>query len=174
MAQSLVSSGSYTLSSPNTLTSSLSAGNPGHVFYFPGDLTISGAGTYDATLIVRGKVTISAPSSSSISINRQQGFPAMMADGSLNISSAKNASINFNGVVYLGGGTVWGTSSLLVGGAAVRINGALLMPSGKTLGSIASTSTGLTVTYTPANVDVINLTTAIQPGTGVKFVSWSQ
>jgi hypothetical protein len=169
--QKLVSSGSYTISNANTFASSLVAGNPGHVFYFPGDLIISGAGSYNATFVVRGKVQINAAPSASLTFNRQSGFPAFVTDGSMVFNTLKSGTLTINGVAYLGGGTGWGAGTNVQSGY-VNLNGALLMPGSKQLNNPGMAT--MTITYTPANVDITNLTTTTQPGIGVRFVSWGQ
>lgn len=163
----ILSSG--TLSSPTALTAA--ATNPGKVFYYNGNVTITGAGTYNGTIIARGKLTVQPPLGSTVNINRQSGFPAVVADGNLTIN-ARNLTLNINGVTWLGTGTSW-ASGIAVSGSKATINGALLMPGGQALGAGGLGS--LTVNYTAANADVINLTpTVAQPATGLKFVNWTQ
>jgi len=157
-----------TITAPASLTAN--AGNPGKVFYYAGDVTITGAGTYNATIIARGKIQLKTPISSSLTFNRQAGFPALVADNNFQVN-ARSLTCNINGVVWAGGGTTFngGTSAA---STHVRINGALLTAAGQAVGVTGSGS--MTVTYTPANVDVLNLTTATQPGIGIKYLSWTQ
>lgn len=163
----ILSSG--TISSPATLTPA--ANNPGKVFYYPGNLFISGSGTYEGTIIARGKVEFKFVSTtpSPIVMNRVPGFPAIVADGSLSINN-RNLNVNINGVVYAGAGTGFATA-LNAQGSTIRINGALLVGSG----SLGNGNQGtLIVNYTPANNDVENLTTVVEPPLAVKFLDWQQ
>jgi hypothetical protein len=159
---------SGTVASPATLNAL--ATNPGKIFYYPGHVFISGAGNYSGTIISRGKIEINPPLGSTVTWNRQSGFPAMMSDGSIFINT-RSSTININGVVFAGGGTGFG-SMLTVSGTQVRINGALLVPAGKNM--LAGGLGSMTVTYTPANVDVQNMTTTPQPSVAVKYLSWDQ
>jgi hypothetical protein len=160
--------GSGTIASTAALLAN--ASNPGKVFYYPGDVVITGAGTYTGTIIARGKIQFKVSPSSSLTFNRMAGFPAMIADNNLYINS-KGLSCNINGVVWLGGGTTFNGGSF-INGTNIRINGALLSAGGQSMGGVSLGS--LLVTYTPANVDVLNLTTAVQPATGIKLSSWQQ
>lgn len=180
-----VSGGTYTMpngtvGSPQTLssgtitTASLSAlaTNPGKVFYYPGNVTITGAGTYTGTIISTGKIELKPPAGSTLVWNRVSGFPAMVSDGQFYVNT-KNSTVDINGIVYAGTGTGW-AALLAVSGTAVRINGALLAPANQPL---AVTGLGsMTVNYTPANNDIVNLATTVvsEPGVGVKFIKWDQ
>lgn len=159
---------SGTITSTASLTAN--ANNPGKVFYYNGDVYIMAAGTYNGTIIARGRFELKPPMNSAVTINRQAGFPAVVADGTL-IANARNLNANINGVVWAGRGTSWG-AGVAVTGSCVRINGALLMPGSQAMGVGGLGS--LVVNYTPANVDLFNLTTAVQPSTGVKYLTWQQ
>lgn len=154
-----------TIASPAALVPN--ANNKGNVFYSMGDLTLSGGGTYNATFIVHGRLIITA-SSATTTINRKAGLPALITDSSLYVN-AKNATVNINGVAWLGTGLTWG-SILAASNTRVNINGSLLMPANQALGGL-SVST-LTVNYTPANVDVMNITTGSVSGVAVRYSSW--
>jgi hypothetical protein len=157
---------SGTLASPASLTAL--ATNPGKVFYYSGNITITGAGVYNGTLIARGNIDLRPPLGSAVTINRVSGFPAIITDGLLSVNS-KSLNVNINGVAWLGLGTSWS----LIGSTSsnVRINGALLTPA-VTLAAAVGT---LTVNYTPANNDVLNLTpNIVQPAVGLKLVNWQQ
>jgi hypothetical protein len=78
---------------------------------------------------------------------------------------------DINGVTWFGGGTSFNLA-LLVVGSNIRVNGALLTAANQSLGAIAGAS--LSVNYTPLNVDILNLTTAVQPATGIKLSNWQQ
>lgn len=160
----ILSSG--TLSSP-TLLSVLST-NPGKVFYYNGNIVITGGGTYTGTLIARGSLDVRPALGSTVNINRVAGFPAVVADGALSLNQ-KNLTVNINGVAWFGTGLSW--SAINSTGTNVRINGALLTPATALPNAVGT----LTVTYTAANTDVINLTpNIVQPPVGIKLVNWQQ
>jgi hypothetical protein len=156
---------STSIASPAVLVPN--ANNKGNVFYSMGDLTITGGGTYNATFIVHGKLIVTA-NSASITINRKPGLPALIADSSMFVN-AKNTTVNVNGVAWLGGGFGWGNVLTAIG-SRVNINGSLLMPGGQTLGGLNAST--LTINYTPANVDVINVTTNSPSAVAVKLNNW--
>jgi hypothetical protein len=156
---------STTIASPAALVPN--ANNKGNVFYSMGDLTLSGGGTYNATFIVHGKLIVTA-NATSVTINRKPGLPALITDSALFVNS-KNTTMNINGVAWLGGGFGWGPL-LTVTGTRVNINGSLLMPAGQALGGLNLST--LTINYTPANVDVTDITTSPQPGLAVKLNNW--
>jgi hypothetical protein len=175
-----VAGGTYTMPNGNvgtpqilssaTITSTASltalATNPGKFFYSSGSIVITGAGTYNATLIARGTIDFRPALGSVVTINRVAGFPALVTDSALAINF-KSGTVTINGVTFLGGGTSWGALT----NTAVKINGALLTPS-PTLSSAAGS---LTVNYIANNVDVLNLTpNLVQPSVGIRLSAWSQ
>jgi Tfp pilus assembly protein PilX len=175
-----IAGGTYTMPNGNigtpqilstaTITSTASltalATNPGKVFYSAGSIVITGAGTYNATLVARGAIDFRPAMGSVVTINRVAGFPALVTDGTLAINF-KSGTLTINGVTFLGGGTSWGALT----NTAVKINGALLTPS-PTLSAAAGS---LTVNYIANNVDVLNLTpNLVQPVVGLKLADWSQ
>lgn len=157
-----------TISSPATLAALPT--NPGKVFYSANPVFITGAGTYSGTLISRGKIEVKTPLGSTVNWNRMAGFPAMITDTNLHINS-RSLTMNINGVVYAGQGVTWALGAL-VSGTTVRINGALIAPSGTVLG--APGLGGMQVNYTPANNDIQNMTNLAQPVIAVKYLSWDQ
>ncbi len=175
-----VAGGTYTMPNGNvgtpqilssaTITSTASltalATNPGRVFYSSGSIVITGAGTYNATLVARGAIDFRPALGSAVTINRVAGFPALVSDGALAINF-KSGTLTINGVAFVGGGTTWGALT----NTAVKINGALLTPS-PTLSAAAGS---LTVNYSASNVDVLNLTpNLVQPPVGLRLSDWSQ
>lgn len=162
----ILSSG--TIPSPATLTPL--ATNPGKIFYYNGNVVITGAGTYTGTILSRGKIEIAVPLGSTVKWFRQTGFPAMVSDGSLLVNS-RLLNMTVDGIVFAGKGTYFGTP-LATTGSSFKINGSLLIPAGFNVnaGGVASMS----VTYTPANSDVQNMTTTPQPAVGLKYLSWAQ
>jgi hypothetical protein len=153
------------IASPTALVPN--ATNKGNVFYSMSDLTLSGGGTYNATFIVHGKLNITA-NATTITINRKPGLPALITDSMLYVN-AKNTTVNINGLAWLGAGFGWGPT-LTATGSRVNVNGSLLMPAGQALGGL-NVST-LTINYTPANVDVMNVTTGSASGVAVKYSNW--
>lgn len=148
--------------SPSDLVAN--SNNPGHVFYFNSNVFFYGGGVYNATILAHGKVEIenlAVP----LTINRVSGFPAIVTEDFLKINGTLT-NLTVNGVVYAGKGTSWAAGALVLGTTAT-INGALLIPSGKPLGAPGMGT--MIVNYTPANNDVVNLTTTTQAPLAVKF-----
>ncbi len=147
---------------------SQAANNPAGIYYYDGNLTINSSLTINGTLIIRGGNLTLAGNRTTLTINPKSQFPALICEKRLTCSG-KNAAYTFNGVVFLGTGLTWGGS---VGTSKIQINGALVMPSGKTI--VNSISGTLIATYTPSNIDVPTLTQFDQPGISVQTTSWSQ
>jgi hypothetical protein len=158
---------SSTLSSAPTA----SATNPGKIFYYGGtSLSIINPMNISGTLVVRGTLQIK-PASGTVTITSQPGFPALVLDDQLQFPKA-GITLQVNGVSWLGNGTAWiGTTPL----TSAVFNGAVLMPPGKVFGS---TLTGtVTVNFSNANVDLVNLTkqsAMIEPVLNVKVLNWNQ
>jgi hypothetical protein len=155
-----------TLNSANLPT--LSPNNPAAIFYHNGNLAISSNLAFAGTLVVRGgNLTISA-GNTTITINPRPKFPALLCEQNLTYGG-RNSTLTINGVVFLGTGFAWSGG---INGSQCRINGALVLPGGKTIGSSATGS--LAVTYTPSTIDVPGLTQFDQPGVNIKANTWSQ
>jgi len=167
-----------TTGKPDILTSNTlnvapvaTATNPGKVFYYGGTLNITSAMNISGTLVVRGQLQVK-PASGAVTITARTGFPALILDDQLQIGKS-GVTLTVNGVSWLGNGTAWILGPNLL--TNVVFNGSILMPSGKVFGT---TLTGtVTVNYSNANVDLVNLTKptlSVEPVLSVKVLSWNQ
>ena len=101
------------------------ASNPDSVYYANGSLTISGAGTYNGTLVVKSP-NILIISATSVTINsKKTGQPALVVGGNLVFNGGillSTRALTVNGLAWLGGnmqaqGGVLPTSQFTVNGA---------------------------------------------------------
>jgi hypothetical protein len=139
--------------------------NPAGIFYHQGNLSITGALTIDGTLIIRGgALTVQA----NATLKPATQFPALICEQDMIIKGASRV-LTANGVVFLGTGFSWtGTNT----NSKIIIDGALLMPSGASIGTSAKGT--CTVTYSAANTDVPLLTTFDQAAISVQTNGWTQ
>jgi len=142
--------------------------NPGKIFYYSGDLTLTSPVTIDGTLIVKnGTLTIRA---SGVNIRPAAGYPALVVEKDLTMYRTA-VSLQTDGSVFVGRNIVW--TGPLNTGSTLRINGALLMPAGSLVN--APFTGGLqTIAYTAGQSDVPDFSKALQPGKNVKILSWNQ
>jgi Tfp pilus assembly protein PilX len=149
-----------------------SATNPGKVFYYGGTLNITAPMNINGTIIARGQLQVKPVPAGTVSITAQQGFPALIVDDQLQIGKS-GVTLQVNGVAWLGNGTAWILGPNLLTNAV--FNGSVLLPTGKIFGG---TLTGtVTVNYSNANVDLVNLTKptlSVEPVLSVKVLSWNQ
>jgi hypothetical protein len=142
--------------------------NPGKIYYYVGDLTLTSPVTIDGTLIIKnGTLTIRA---SGVNVRPVAGFPALIIEKDLSMYRTA-VSLEADGSVFVGRNIVWtGPSNT---GSTLKIDGALLMPAGSVVN--APFSGGLqTIAYTAGQSDVSDLHKTRQPGKNVKILSWNQ
>ena len=154
------------LSAP-TSTPTAAADNPGKIFYYNGDLTLSSNVVIDGTLVVKnGSLTIR----SNVTINATPGYPALIVERDVSMYRT-SVQLAVSGVAWIGRNIVWtGPTNT---GSQLKIYGALLMPAGATIGQPYSGGAN-SVTYVSPIADISNMTKSLQPGLSVKVLSWDQ
>lgn len=147
-----------------------SAGNPAHVYYYDGNLTLQGA-IISGTLIVRGgRVNIrgSIPSVITPSIGLSSSLPALMVGKDINVNGI-NARLQVTGLVWTEEGVSFGATTL---GTRVSITGAAIF--GTKAKDLNTTSFGnVMITYTPANVNVTDFSTVGAIPQRIRVASWN-
>lgn len=162
------------LTSAPTSSPVAAANNPGKVFYYLNtttpDLILTSSVTISGTLVIKGgSLFIRAPS---VSLNPVTGFPALIVEKDLNMYR-NGVGLTANGVVYVGRNLTWTTLLGSNTGSTLTIKGALVMPSGSTLGTPGSGGSAA-VQYVGANVNVPDLSRSLQPGMSVKILAWNE
>lgn len=146
------------------------AGNPAHVYYYDGNLTLQAA-IITGTLIVRnGRLNIRGPIPSTIlpSIGLSKSFPALMVQKEININGI-GTQLLATGLVWSNEGVIFGSTAM---GAGVSITGAAIF--GENAKIKKSNSFGNTlVIYTPAMANVTDFSTVGAIPQRIRIASWN-
>lgn len=161
------------LSSVPTSTPVANSSNPGRVFYMcleSTDAVFTSPVTINGTLVIKGGGM--SIRTSNVTINPQAGFPALIVDKDLTMYRT-GVALEANGVVWIGRNIVWDKlSGSLSTGSTLTIKGSLLMPTSSPLGTPGSGGS-MVIQYIANNAGVLDLSTALQPGTSVTIVDWN-
>ncbi|MCC7351869.1 MAG: hypothetical protein IT446_15015 [Phycisphaerales bacterium] len=147
-----------------------SAGNPAHVYYYDGNLTLQAA-IITGTLVVRnGRLNIrgAIPSTIIPSIGLSSSLPALMVDKEINVSGL-NARLLATGLVWANNGVTFGGTTL---GSGVTITGAAIFGSNALIKNSTSFG-GVSILYTPAMVNVTDFSTVGAVPQRIRVVSWN-
>ncbi len=162
------------LTSVPTSTPAAASNNPGKVFYLlleSTDAVFTSPVTINGTLVVKGGGM--SIRTSNVTINPQAGFPALIVEKDLTMYRT-GVALEANGVVWIGRNIVWDKlSGSLSTGSTLTIKGSLLMPTGSPLGT-PGTGGAMVVQYLAGSAAVLDLSTALQPGSSVTIVDWNE
>jgi hypothetical protein len=139
------------------------ADNPLNVFYYNGNITVSGPVTFNGTLVaINGNLIIQGSGST---ITAQASMPAMVIDKSLEVKNA-SATATINGAVYASTGVAAG--GVINTGSQITINGGLMENSGAITPPVGAT---ITINYSPTYAAAPALSSTPN---AVQLVSWSE
>jgi hypothetical protein len=144
------------------------ATNPAGIYYTTGRSPNLKGITINGTLLVKGGTnTVTVKSGTTNTITPAAGYPGLVVDNTVTMSST-NSRLTVNGLVYAGGGVIG--SGLDNTGSSLTVNGALMVPGAAGISPVYNGS--VTLNYNAQNASVPTFSTQMQVPTNITVQSW--